>query len=516
MTKKETNFMKTKRIGDIRTECSAEISLPDYNTDVRKILHYSAKPHPISSFASAEGIECSGEVSFEVVYLDFEGVVCSATFEGDYSFKVKCDTGSYKDSLVETELAGMSLRLMSPRKIAARAMLNSCVTVISEATVCIDGDAFNSELNPQVDSVLISAEHTALTPPAEREYGLSLARFDGKTTDEVHLIYLSAKPIVERLEVSNGEAEITGRIEISALIRTDECPLYRLEKSIELSQKIQLEEGLSDGDIRPVIEIVSSSIATEGDEGGVEMTLSIITETRLICRRNVEEELVGDIYLCQCSCECSNESFVYEEYLGHFTSQKEINEKIALADIGAGKLREVNFADVSCEVKEVERDGDTVVVKGDIKVSAIASEIKNDGDVELVPLKFTVNFVENVNCDCQIDEKTTINADASIVGSSLTCDSDNAYIKVCLLVDLFVLEQREVDIVTSANAVFTDPYLVNPSRVSVYYPAEGDTLYTIAKAYHTTREKLLADNPLAANTFARGDDLSSVGRLIIT
>ncbi len=128
--KKETNFTKTKRISDLRNECSVEVTLPDYNPDVRKILHVSAEPHPISVFAASDGLECSGSVNFNMVYMDFDGQVNSAPFSGDYDFKVKCDTAGYKNSLLETRVQNLSLRLMSPRKIVARVSLTRHVVIL--------------------------------------------------------------------------------------------------------------------------------------------------------------------------------------------------------------------------------------------------------------------------------------------------------------------------------------------------------------------------------------------------
>jgi hypothetical protein len=516
MTKKETSFMKTKRLSDIRTECSAETSLPDYNTDVRKILHVSAKPHPISSFASGEGIECSGEVAFDVVYLDFEGVVCSASFSGDYSFKVKCDTESYKDSLVETTLGNISLRLMSPRKIAARATLNSAVTIITEEIFTTEGDALEPDLNPQVNPILISSRSTYLTSPSEREYGCSFVRFEGKTTDEVHLIHLSTKPVVEHIEVIDGEAEISGRIEVTSLIRTDECPLYRLEKSLEMSEKIPLDKAYTDGECRAVVEVVSASVAINGDEGGVEMVLSVITETRVVSEKNANEELIADMYLCDRPCDCTRELFCYDEYFGLFSSEKEINNKISFSNIGVGKLREVIFADVNVVVDSVETLENEAVIKGEVKVSAIATEMNDDGAIEFIPLKFSVEFKENVNCDCHIDGKTTVFVDAYLSGESVMVDSDNVYLKANMILKASLSKRHEAEVLSQAKVSSAGLYTKNPARISVYYPEEGDTLYMVAKAYHTTKEKLLSDNSTLVETVAKNGDISSVKRLIIT
>ena len=517
MAKKEICLMKTKRFNDIRAECSAETSLPDYNTDVRKILHVTATSHPISSFASADGIECSGEVTFEVVYLDFEGAVCSTSFSGDYNFTLKCDTELYKDSLVETVLGGLSLRLMSPRKIAARATLDSVVTVITEETVTTVGDALEPSLSPEINSELISVRTTVITPAVEREYGASLVRFDGKTTDEVSLIHLSVKPVIERIEVLDGEAELLGHIDAVALIKTDEYPLYKLSKSLELSERIPLGDIEEDADLRPSLEVVSATVATEGDEGGVEMMLSVITDTRLVGEKNTAAELYSDMYLCDLPCECTREPLGYDEYLGRWNKVREISENIPLSTLGVGKIREITYADAEVKVTGRELSDNGATLEGEILVSAIGSEMKDGGDVEFVPLKFSVKFKENVNCDCQICHKTAFDSDVRVSNVSVSVDSSSVYLKASLSASASLFCQREVEVLREARVASSEPYPKNPSRVCVYYPEERDTLYTIAKAYHTTKERIIKDNPGVSETFASGDEKSwGLKRLIIT
>ena len=516
MIKKETCFMKTKRFCDVRTECSAETSLPDYNTDVRKILHVSSKPHPISSFASGDGLECSGEVTFEVVYLDFEGAVCSASFSGDYSFKVKCDTESYKDSLVETRLGAVSLRLMSPRKIAAKATLESCVIVVTEEMHSVSGDALNGDMNPEIDTLSISNKTIAITPPAEREYGCSLARFDGKTTDEVHLVHLSVKPMVERLDVADGEVTLSGHIDVEALIKTDEYPLYRLDKSLELSQKIPLGDIQADADLRSALEVVSASVATNGDEGGVEMVLGVITEARVVGEKNVTSELISDMYLCDYPCECSHETFNYEEYVGRYSATREISKKITSQELGVGKLREIVYADATAKICEVEHRDNGAFIEGDVCVSAIATEQNDDGSVGFIPLKFFAKIQENVNLDCHLDVKSDVLANVSLANVSVMVDVESVHFKSDVAISVDVSKRCEAKVLTDARVVLSDPYYKNPARISVYYPSEGDTLYSVAKAYHTTKKKIISDNFAVIETASQGGEISSLKHLIIT
>ncbi len=517
MAKKETRFTRVKRISDQRAECSAEIILPDYNPDVRKILHVSADPHPVSVFAAGDGVECSGGVNFDVVYLDFEGAVCSASFSGDYDFKVKCNTENYKDSLMETELCGVSLRLMSPRKIVAKATLDNSVTILSDEEILVEGDLLDESQAPELDTITTSASYVAFSQPVEREYAESIYRFDGKTVDEVHVIHTTVAPSSMHIDAVDDGAEISGKLDVSMLVKTDDMPLYRIEKIIDVAEKISMPDIKSEGDLNVVLDVASVTTNVNGDEAGVELVLNVVTEARLVCEGNETLEIIGDAYLCNAECNNSYADISLDHYLGKVNHKGEINESVSLADFDIGKIREVVYADAALHIEDCYMDNQTIAVVGKIQVSSIASEIKDDGDVEYVPLKFTTEFKQNVKHNCQNTDKIRALPHIKLLGVSVTVDSNAAYLKADADSSFTLSEEKSVRVLNSSNVCHGSRIEKNPSQIVVYYPTSDDTLYSVAKSYHTTRERLISDNPAIVETSSEGGKISNkVRRLIIT
>ncbi len=517
MAKNETQFTESRRIGDLRCECAAETSLPDYNTDVRKILYFTATPHHISTFASGEALECSGEVVFDVIYLDFEGAVSSASFSGDYNFKLRCDTENYKDSMVETHLDNVSLRLMSPRKIAAKATLDSDVTILSERSFASEGDALDEALEPQLNRTFVAARKTAVTQPKEREYGDNLCRFDGKTVDDVQLLHLYSKPKIERVNMENGVCELGGSIFVEALIKTDDCPIYKLEKKLELAEQIPLENVGDGAELYPYVNVVSAAASVRGDESGVELVLNLITESRLVSEENQRLELLTDNYLCSCDCENTYAEVPFTEYVGRVVADEEINEKISFEALGVGKLRDVVFATATPRIKSQELDGDKLKIEGEILVSAIANEMNDEEDVEIMPLKFSREFTKNVNLNCQMSPNSEIFADIDLQDLAVNIDTDGVLLHGKMRVICTLTEERSITALKSSNIIPDSDFSSNPARIEVYYPTAGESLYSIAKSHHTTAERIAADNPDAAEVFAAvGENPVKIKRLIIT
>ena len=59
--------------------------------------------------------------------------------------------------------------------------------------------------------------------------------------------------------------------------------------------------------------------------------------------------------------------------------------------------------------------------------------------------------------------------------------------------------------------------LPSSSRITVYYPDASDSLFSVAKRFHTTPEKLARDNMItdAASLIGEHDSLCDVKKLII-
>ena len=190
---------------------------------------------------------------------------------------------------------------------------------------------------------------------------------------------------------------------------------------------------------------------------------------------------------------------------------------MSLADFDIGKIREVVYADAALHIEDCYMDNQTIAVVGKIQVSSIASEIKDDGDVEYVPLKFTTEFKQNVKHNCQNTDKIKVLPHIKLLGVSVTVDSNAAYLKADADSSFTLSEEKSVRVLNSSNVCHGSRIEKNPSRIVVYYPTSDDTLYSVAKSYHTTRERLISDNPAIVETSSEGGKISNkVRRLIIT
>ena len=83
---------------------------------------------------------------------------------------------------------------------------------------------------------------------------------------------------------------------------------------------------------------------------------------------------------------------------------------------------------------------------------------------------------------------------------------------------LTVFEEKECRYLSSMNRIESEKYESVSSRITVYYPTDTDTLFSVAKKYHTSGRKLAQDNDITELVFAADNpngSLSSVKKLLI-
>lgn len=516
MAKRDFEFNKRNRSADVWSECTTDFVLPDFNGDVRRVLLFTATAYPSSAFLDGDNLECSGSVRFNLIYVNFEGEIESADFDSEYSFKIKCNAESYVDSVVNTAVSAQTLRLLSPRKISAKAALESTVDIISRDYFECSGTALEEVFDPQVKENVVKINYVRVGESVEREFSEVIASFDDKTVDEVRVLHAIAEAKVDDVSVDNGVASVKGSIKATALIKTDDMTIFKAEHVFRIDESMTSELSANGEDVSAKISISSVSAAVNGNEMGAEVLMNVLCEIRLLEEGNSAETVALDCYLCSCAVENGYDGFSYNEYLGNLGESWDYRER---CDIEVeGTVRDVAFTSVIPKLDSSELSENALKLSGEIKALAIGCVTKDDGDVEYIGLKFNTKFEKNVNISCQNPDKTKAFVRLTANDANCEIDSDSIYLTANMCADVALYEERSLMCLAHSDAKEDKPFEKNPSRITVYYPEEGDTLYDIAKEFHTTTERILLNNSLSTSaSVTEGEPaLSGVKKLIIT
>jgi len=514
--KTNVEFLKSENTREAHAETQTEYTLPDYNPDVRKILFTSAEVQPSGKYVSDGEIEFSGIIVYNLVYSDVENNIFSTSFSSDYDYTVKCNADTFKDCVTDTRVSNYAIRLVGPRKVSVKASVSAVVRMCERGEVLTSGSAFNLEESPEVLTCSAKVRASFSSAISEREYAESLGKLEGAIADEVAVIYTGAEVICSEVSAEEGSALVLGSLKLSAVIKNGDAPAYLVERTLPIEESVSFDEISADMVLVPELSVSSLKANVNADDSGCDVVMSAIVEMSVVGEKNQEIELISDAYMRGCEVENSYEDFSYTELCWAGAEKRTHNAELARSELDSQTLREVVFITATPKLESVTTTAEGVALAGEVKYTGVALEVCEDGGAAYVPIKFSSEFEENVNINCQNNGNLRFDVKVTATSASSSLDAEKLYASSELCFNILALSDKSKQRVCASEAKGDSLSESSGARVVVYYPDSDDTLFSVAKRYRTTVQKLARDNSIDVHTSGGADaPIGAVKRLLI-
>ncbi len=500
--KETTDFIRSNRGTEVYTECSADYSLPDYNGDVRKILFTDAVVHPAGSFEDGDSVDFSGIVSYSMIYADSENRINSVVFNSDYDFSIKSDAEKREGSFADISVASYSIRLLGPRKISAKATLSASVTTSERVNMSPDGSAFSSGELPEVKCETIDILVTGRCESIEREYADELVRFDGAISDEINIIYSDAECVVDSAVLEESGVAIRGNVRAYALIENGDSPVCLYEKNIRIDETVPYENVKSDKRMIPFVTLNSVRSTVSADENGCSVVANVIIGLFAENVGNDQLTVVTDAYRKDIDTKESFEDFRYSELITNVTERDEFSGSVSRENIEPSDICDIVCLNATSKIENIDFDGESVTVCGEIKYNGIATSRDDEGKTSCHPFKTSIEFKKNVNIGCKNESEIKVLPYINCYNSSASVDENNVYLSCKAEIRLSVSESKCIKVLSSSDIIEDKEFENIDSKITVYYPEQGEGLFDIAKKFHTTVERLMENNSAAVRAMS--------------
>ena len=511
----EKEYLIGREISALRSESVGEYSLPDYNGDVKKVLLVKTKVFPSGKFVGEELLEFSGTVGYEVVYLDAENTVTHAEFSTDYDAAVRINAECYVDSDVKTSVSGCNIRLVGPRKISVKCMLDSDVVISERRSYCVGGDAFMDH-EPETVTKCVNVLSASFAVGTSHEVKEDMLLLDGAIADEVEILLSDARTELDAVSLKDGSLEMVGRMKLDVLYRNgDERPRL-VSRDLPYSAELSLEENVAADAVTARVETSSLTSSVTPTEEGVSISVAASVAPRAVLKYNSSLDLVGDAYLKERGSVNEYTDLAYTEHICTERSESRFEAKCPLSELGIESVGEVTYAEAVAKIDSLEHTAGGICVSGEIRFSGIECHTADECNI-CSPVKFSLPFKQNVKLNCQIHDNMRINHSADVGNIKIEMDENNITASCDLLVCLDVSAQKRQSCL-GASYLTDEEYTKDSSVVTVYYPDAGESLFGIAKRFHTSVDAIARDNRLSESVFAASQSplgASGVKRLII-
>jgi hypothetical protein len=496
----EKEYLTSREIISLRSDSVGEYSLPDYNGDVKKILAVKTKVYPTGKFVGDETLEFSGSVGYEIVYIDGENNITHTEFTTDYDAAVKINAESYVDSDVKTCVSGCNVRLVGPRKLSVKASLDSDIVIGERKIYEIDGDAF-SEYEPETLSSYADIIEVAFAVGEPREINEELISIEGAIADEVELLISDARFLSDAVECDGESVTLKGKLTVSALVRNADEQPRTVTKEIAFSEAMTVSDPETFSSLDARCDISSFKTTVTPTDDGVSVSVALAITPSACLKKNNRLKLITDSYLKERGCENEYSEFGYTEHLCTESKEELFEVKRNLSELGIEVFGDIIYAEAQPRVEKSEINKNTVEIEGELRFSAIACQVLEGGEQQYYPIRFSVPFTQNVNINCQIHENMRANCAVNADDVKITFDENNAFASANLtfFVTLSVDKRQRC---LGSSYLTDEEFSRDESVVTVYYPDASESLFAIAKKFHTSVRDIAAANKLSESVFA--------------
>ena len=504
----QNEYLFDRGSSPLRFESVCDYVLPDYNTDVKRVLFKKARAIDSGCYIGDDAVDVSGVVDYEVVYLDSDNELTSCKFSTDFDSSQRCNGASAIGAHADTRIVGFSLRPVGPRKFSAKAQLSSTVNLTERGGISVDGGALSSG-DAEVKTKLASIAYRAFSSPTERSYSATILSLDGVIADDVLVLYSNVTPEIVAT-VADGGVALSGLLRLVVLLeREGEVPTA-LNYEFAIDELLPMDDMPENSVPTAYGRVGGLRIETLPTENGVELVASFTVEYSASAIGNKSHSVILDGYLTDRDVENTYDTLSYTEHIASYRLSEELSLCSSFADLGTEPLRDILLSDASMRVDEVtvrERD---ITIGGMIRITGVACQTDDDGTLGYVGIKADLPFTMNAsNTNIPPEARVFFHGDVCAVFGAATADGARFTVRVAGMLEAML--PHSLTRLSSSEAC-ADPIESGGSVITVYYPAAGETLFDVGRKFHTRTLEIAANNSLTEDVFAAdGASLLSLG-----
>lgn len=478
-------------------DINEEYILPDYFPDVRKILAVKTYIEGEEEFIRDGAYEFGGKAVFEVLFLGDNGQISCVSKEFPYTDTLTLE-GIFEDSIVikETAVKGKSVRALSSRKLGFKGKVASEVKVYNK--LCVSprlqgGSGIEDEFT--LERRLSSVETINYINHKEADIRISEdVEFRGRLPIS-ELVFYDMEVFALDCRYSDGKCFLKGNTRVKCLVACkdgeDGVTYETVEKSIPIDHtfEIRLPEGKYD--CFCTLNTIASECSVANDSYGE----SRIIEADLLCYANIcfmsngktafTDDVFSTAYEYINTYETVNTERLVKNSYGNFS----ISGKGDIPLSEGSTLEKVVYCTADADMSLSGVVNGKAVFNGECFVKAVLQTSGGDytsADITL-PVKYesTAECVDGYECRCKCN---VIDTRVSVDGNSLNV---NGEIALCFT----LVEMVEANTVSKTEIDKNSPLPTEKERVMIlYYPEEGETLWSVAKKYGVSRALLEKEN----------------------
>ncbi len=491
LKKENYKLLKTVKENCVEECVEADFSLPEYMPEILRIIKSTAQPKVNSCKAVGERVTVDGECELRMIYTAEDGGIY--TFSQSRPFTRHCENNIFNDATDvngEVAVSYVNCRATSTKRAEIKAGLVIRVTAFIEETE----EIIALEDNSCIEEKCVPVRAMSLGCKKTRSFSMS---------DNVSLpapcafvISSGANAVCTEIKKISNKIMVKGEavVEICYVTATDKTCTEHIKHILPINQILEF-EGMEErytGNVSFNVTAVDVMQKNEQDGAGTAFDIALCIDASVCMWEEKELTVICDAYAVGGNVDLKKQSYTF------FTALDEIRDTyIFKGDFQVSGEGISKVLDSTSEITNltIKKESGSVSVCGSLNLSVLMKDLSGS----LSNINKIIDFKYEKKADYDNNEifclpsVTVISLDCVEKGSN-TVDvraeidiAGTVFGKVCLDVVTDITES-ETQIERKSNAI------------TVYFPEESESLWSIARRYNTTVSAIAEENSLEGDT----------------
>ena len=462
-------------------ETSGEFTLPDYQSEIRRILCVSACVLPPARYVSESTIEFNGTVDYQVIYVGSDGNITSASLPSEYAFSVPLDRSEeFSDVRVLCSVGVESVgnRVSAPRRLSIRCRLRPSV----RAYGMLSNERLSFEDTDPTEIYKDFKETQTIWCAAASSDTVNVSCVCSGVSEDTAVAFADTEVEISDVSAGGDRLSCRGTVRIRLLCSEGENGALRsIEAQVPFEGEIDV-PGMPEG-ATPCVRGIVADTSVNVSDTGIECNMGIVLSADVFANERVE--YVSDTYSTARECDSQQKNVCVRQMLFAKSAELVLSESVSVADASIPASAEVLFAHANAYMDKCSTADKkaTFTGKADFFVAW-----RNDGDIAVsnvsVPIKYELDTDGNTAVEYFDSYFGVKNPQARLEGGRLKLFATlYGYVNAVGKSDVLLLDKVTLgDVLDKSEACLV-----------ICYPSDDDTAWSVAKRYRTSPKSVIGD-----------------------
>jgi len=484
------NILRTVKDNSVEECVEADFSLPEYMPEILRIIKSTAQPKVNSCRAVGERVTVDGECELRMIYTAEDG--CIYSFAQSRPFTRHCENNAFNDAIdinCDLSVSYVNCRATSTKRAEIK------------AGIVIKINAFIEETEE-----IISLEDACIEKKCVPVRAMSLGCKKTKTfsmSDTVSLpnacafiISSRASAVCTEIKKISNKIMVKGDavVEICYVTAADKSCTERIKHSLPINQILEF-DGMEErytGNVSLNVTAIDVMQKNEQDGAGTAFDIALGIDASVCMWEEKELMVICDAYAVGGCVELKKQEYTFLTALDEIRDTYIFKSDFPVSGEGVSKVLDSTSEITNVSVKN---EKGFLVVCGSLNLSVLLK----DSSGSLSNINKIVDFKYERKADYDVDDIFCLPA---ITITSLDCiEKGNNGIDVRAEINIVATVFGKAGLDTVTDITESENQIERKSNaITVYFPEESESLWSIARRYNTTVNAIAAENNLEGDT----------------